>query len=386
MNRAVAWPSNPEKVEQTMTSMTRSTGAAAMLFAVFVAGAANATYYSITGGGGQLQFGVGTPIPLQPPQTTMITRAPIGTGTKFPPLLIPVNPDPRKALVRQTGSNPASLTVAPGALLRAPAAPKTVFDRNAQIRTKFSFSGPAAKQGTRTFKKNGWRTAPVSFPGVPSRSARVFYSGSTNRFGGRAQIHLGAQSQGRWIHPGAKLPCKHPDFGGLQATCVAQKVVWKPASLVAAGGGIATGGGHVTKGVVVTTPGGTTMPGTVDASITLFGHIAQAKAAVKTLGGVDNKATSVGFPWTTGRVELSQPSAIGAYEKFTITGKDSRTAKGSGTISLVAGALSDRNLPGPQANRAWMRFQLPEPDAALGAAAALAVLALCHGLVRRSTR
>jgi hypothetical protein len=97
-------------------------------------------------------------------------------------------------------------------------------------------------------------------------------------------------------------------------------------------------------------------------------------------------ATSIGFPWTTGRIIVSEPSAYGVYEKFTITGKDSRTPMGAGTISLVAGALSHRKLTGPNANRAWARYTLPEPGAVLGAVAALAVLGICHGAVPRRSR
>src|SRR5262249_25579845 len=161
----------------------------------------------------------------------------------------------------------------------------------------------------------------------------------------------GALSKGKWIYPAVKvLPCKHPDFGGLQASCVAQKIVWKPMSIVAAGGAMLSAGGKVTARTIVTTPGGTTMPGTVDASITASWGIAPPKAAAKTVGGIDDMATSVGFPWTTGRVVLSQTGAIGAYEKFTITGKDSRNAHGFGVISLVAGALSNRKFSGPNAN------------------------------------
>jgi hypothetical protein len=57
-----------------------------------------------------------------------------------------------------------------------------------------------------------------------------------------------------------------------------------------------------------------------------------------------------------------------------------------GTLSLVAGALSDRVTSGANANRSWSQFTLPEPGAVLGAAAALAILGVCHGLVRRRSR
>ena len=65
---------------------------------------------------------------------------------------------------------------------------------------------------------------------------------------------------------------------------------------------------------------------------------------------------------------------------------DNRTLMGGGTLSLVSGALSNRAISGPNANRGWMRLVLPEPKAALGAGAALAALAVCHALARRRTR
>jgi hypothetical protein len=40
--------------------------------------------------------------------------SPIGTGTMFPPLLIPVNPAENKRLVKQTvGADPTKMTVPP---------------------------------------------------------------------------------------------------------------------------------------------------------------------------------------------------------------------------------------------------------------------------------
>jgi hypothetical protein len=38
---------------------------------------------------------------------------------------------------------------------------------------------------------------------------------------------------------------------------------------------------------------------------------------------------------------------------------------------------------GPNGNRAWLRLNIPEPSAVLGAASGLGMLALCHALARR---
>jgi hypothetical protein len=99
-------------------------------------------------------------------------------------------------------------------------------------------------------------------------------------------------------------------------------------------------------------------------------------------GVVNNMATSIGFPWTTGALTISQPGAIAAPEKFHITGMDGRV-NGVGQIQLVSSALSKRVVTGPNANRAWAEFVVPEPGAVLGAAVALAALCICHRLVRR---
>ena len=71
-----------------------------------------------------------------------------------------------------------------------------------------------------------------------------------------------------------------------------------------------------------------------------------------------NMATSQGAPWTTGKVVISQPNAIGAPEKFTLSGRDDRTAGGGGSIQLVSGALSKRTASMSNANRGWIRLEL----------------------------
>jgi hypothetical protein len=373
-----------------MTSMFKFR-IACLLVAIGFAGAASAqTYYSITGGGGQAQIGDGLPLPIQVNKTG--GGQPIGTGTMFPPLLIPVNTKASKALVKQTGAAPMQMKVPPGVFKRVPTAAKVIGVANNnpkvfQVRTKLSFSGPANVKGTMTFKKDGVRTVNKTFAGAPA-GANAKYSGSTNRFGGPSQTRIAVLSKiGVWVNPGAMLPCKHPSFGGANASCLAPLVPAYPKTLAAAGGAM-TKAGKVTAGITVTTPGGppAMSPGVVILSIPNTTGIIAKSATAKKTGTLTNMATSVGFPWTTGKIVLSQPSALGVYEKFTITGMDARNSKGVGTISLVSGALSDRKLSGPNSNKSWARYTLPEPGPALGAAAALAVLGLCHGLVRRRSR
>src|SRR5262249_24418371 len=146
------------------------------------------------------QIGDGLPLPIQVNRTPM--GGPIGTKAMFPDkLLIPpvqaaitgnkVGPG---ATVKQTGSGPAQIKVPPGVFKRVPSAKLTIGVANNnpkvfQVRTKLSFSGPAVGPGTMTFKKDGVRTASVSFAGQPA-GATAFYSGSTNRFGGPSQTRV----------------------------------------------------------------------------------------------------------------------------------------------------------------------------------------------------
>jgi len=103
-----------------------------------------------------------------------------------------------------------------------------------------------------------------------------------------------------------------------------------------------------------------------------------------TAGFPSNMVTATkGFPWTTGAITISAPGT--PPELFFLSGTDMRVA-GSGNVSLVSGALSQRALSKANANRGWLSLTLPEPTAALGAAGALVMLGICHGLVRRRSR
>ena len=109
-----------------------------------------------------------------------------------------------------------------------------------------------------------------------------------------------------------------------------------------------------------------------------------------------NAAMSQPGPWTTGKVIISQTMpAGGGVEKFTLTGKDERTAAGGGTISLVSGALSTRIITGPNANRGWVRITMnglnpadtpTMSPVALAAAAGLLLLAAGYAVRRYSAQ
>ena len=341
---------------------------------IFTASGAHATYYSVTGGGAQFQIGHNRPLPLQNP--------PIAYGTMFPPLLIPVNPDPAKALVQQTaGPDPKQITIPPGVLHRPAPGAKALgvaffVPKLLQVRTNIEFSGPAPALGAAVLKAGG-RTGPpiVSFPVLPQGS-RVRYRKTVAQFGGPLQFRIQPASPIREFHNvGNKVPCKHPTFGGVDVACQARLLAQYPGTLAPFG---------AKAGFTTMTPGtpAPMSPNVVNASIpNATGLIAKSVSAKKT-GTATDMASSAGFPWTTGVVVVSQPSAHGLSEKYTITGMDSRV-NGVGTISLVSGAISNRALTGPNANRGWLRLTVPEPGAAISTGAALAMLAVCQSVVGR---
>jgi hypothetical protein len=350
-----------------------------ILVLLFAAPSASAqsVYFDVASGGGQFQIGDALPLPLQHPRTAM--GGPIGTTQMFPPLLIPVSPDPAKRLVRQKiGPDPRQMIVPPGVLHRKAPGRHALGGQGGvlEVRTNIAFSAPAPTLGSATLKAGGRTGAPVAT--FPASSGVVVYQKTVAQFGGPLQTRLvPATPPRKFALLGQKLPCKHPVFGGLDATCDAQLLAWSPGPLAAFGAPV----GFTT----MTSAPPPKSPNVVHASIPSPTFLIAKSASAVMSGIATDHGTSWGFPWTTGRVIVSQPSALGVYEKFSVTGMDSRV-NGFGTISLVSGALSDRALSGPHANRAWLRLTMPEPGAVIGAIAALATLAACHIVARRARR
>jgi hypothetical protein len=361
-----------------------------LLFAAPSSAGGGPQYYSLSGGGLQFQIGSERPMPIQPVPTTggkfPSPGKQIATMTVFPTLLIPVNPDPAKALVQQTsGPDPKQITVPPGAFHRPAPGPMTLgvarFNpKLLQVRTNIEISAPAPALGPVVLKAGG-RTGPplMSVPGINIGDV-VKYRKTAAQFGGPLRARLAAASPIREFAHGpkefAKLPCKHPAFGGLDVSCHAQLLAEYLGTLAVIGAPL---------NFITTTPGGPPpmSPNVVNASIpNITGLIAKSATAAVT-GTYTNMATSQGFPWTTGMITISAVEALGDSEQFRLTGMDSRV-NGIGTISLVSGAFSIRKFNGPNGNRGWLRLTVPEPGAAISAAAALAVVAVCHGVARKT--
>lgn len=102
----------------------------------------------------------------------------------------------------------------------------------------------------------------------------------------------------------------------------------------------------------------------------------------------NNTSASFGGPLTEGTITVHVTMTIdGGYEFFTLVGHDNRnTMTGGGNVQLVGGGISARTASGVNANRVTLNLTVPEPSAIGGFAASLAVLGLCHRLVRRRSR
>ena len=147
-------------------------------------------------------------------------------------------------------------------------------------------------------------------------------------------------------------------------------------------------------GLKNTNPAFTTASGVFTGNIGGNGTINAVGAAVT--DGMGNPvpftgqaATSWGFPGTTGKLTISVTQNAGAptqLETFTRTGGDNRTAGGEGIVVLVSGAVSARSISGPNGNRGWATYNVPEPSAIAAASAGFIALLGCQQLVRRRKR
>ncbi len=366
--------------------------ACSMLVVLGLAPSAQAKRWSLTGGGTQGHIGNGLALPIQAAATAMIT------GTVFPPLLVPVKGVPVllgttvKPLLTAMATPMGPVTKSgyqrrlqiPVAALSKPAAQKTV---------GVKFSNPTVfAVGTNINYR--WPVAPVDFStanAVPVATVAGFGGTMTYlnklglRFGGPGQtiVAAGTEPAGLigtsivtiYIKINATTPpCTHPAFAGAKAGCVAGILLAKPTGIGGVGGA---------TGMTVGTPG---FPFPVkNVAIMKMGAVplgtVLAKAQAATAALPTNMANSQPGPWTTGRVIISNPLAGGAGEKFTLSGKDARTAGGNGTISLVAGALSTRTASGKNANRGWLRLVLAAAPAAAAPSMSLGGIAAMIGLI-----
>ncbi len=384
-----------------------------------LAGAAQATQlqFSLVGGGGQIHIGNGLALPIQQAAT------PGQTGTVFPPLGVPVRTGPApliagtivKSLKSTAGGKQGyqrRLSVPVGVLSKA-AGQTTVGVKFSNpnlfaVGTNLKFTWPAAPAVLSTGAAVGGGGTGVAT--ISAHGGSMTYSNALGkRFGGPAHFALSPGAPAGdfpqapvtiWLKVNLATPaCTHsaPFFGGPPATpntaCVAGVVLANPTGLAGPGGvstlslttmGAAVGGPNVALAKLGTSPLGTLLPGLAPPVVT---KPYPFPAATNPLIPPNNNATSRPGPWTTGNIVITNAAATPA-ETFTLSGKDSRTANGAGTIQFVSGALSSRAATGGNANRGWLRLVLTSPQpvpamSPLGLAAMAGLLLLTAGYVMR---
>jgi len=328
----------------------------------------------------RFQIGNGLPIPI------VFLPAPRG-GVVIPAVTFPFPTSP--ATVSQTGaSDPLTLKI-PAGVLKAVGPPVLnipVFLANPkvfQVATDFGLSLPAA-----TFMKGG-RVGPAAATWCPGSAVPTAgynpscasgsgappgllrYSKTTNQFGGAVG--------GKAIFAGKANVAFAAAFVAGCAPVGACLVAFNNAY------GASPGAIGNTWGKIGLSAPAPVMPGVFPAKVTGMGAVTKLYTSLGAGTGPTNKATSFAGPWTTGKLTVSQPKALGGKEIFVRTGSDMRVS-GVGGISLISGSVSLRTLSGPNANRGWLTMNVPEPGAAGGAAGALLALAACHVLVRRRSR
>jgi hypothetical protein len=363
--------------------------------------ATQAADYNLVGGGGQFQIGGGLPLPIQVVETTGGTMMNnVATGTVFPPLLVPTVPG--KTVMGTTVMAVQKQLTVPQHVLSRVGQQRTLgqFGQNPNlyaVGTNLNFQWPGLQATFNTTKRTGGKT--TTFATI--LGANIRYSNPlANKFGGPAQFRVtpGASSgllaqpvtiYGIAVKGPGNPPCIHtaltPALGtGGNPACVAGIAMALPTltttnttqQLGVAGGPVSNS--MTTPGRTAATIGVGPAPGVGVGKFGPNGTVTHFFFTPNSNPGFTNMATTVGYPWTTGMLTISNSGAAGTPEVFMITGKDNRTAGGAGSIQLVAGGLGQRTTSGSNANRAWVRLQLSTdaPAASPGMLAAGAGLIL----------
>ncbi len=365
-----------------------------LLLGLSVAGGAQAEKFSLIGGGAQFHIGTGLALPIQ-----AAVQQPTNP-TEFPPLLVGILPGQvvdgtiARPLVSASGKAAYQRRLhVPAGALSNPANLTTVGVRDTNptlyaVATNLQFVWPAS--GAEFDIKPGGPSTTVVGPG----GASLFYNNVLGqRFGGPAPglILEGSPSGLIASRPvtlfldidgtAVTAPCIHTALpGGTNPGCIAGLL----AAVTKLGQPQAIGNAN---GVSVTTRGakffgnniaimnlGATPKGTVNLAVPV---------AFNPGIPATNMATSIAGSWTSGQLVVTNNGALGDTETFTLSGKDSRTANGGGTIQMVSGSVSARTVSGPNANRGWVALELSPAIAgtpalsplAQGAAAGLMLLA-----------
>ncbi|MCP4039951.1 MAG: hypothetical protein GY733_23600 [bacterium] len=369
-------------MKSTISKLRLTSLLVAFAFVAGLAATASATVHPLNGNG-RFQIGDGLPIPAT------FQAAPNGR-------VLPVT----GAVVSQTGTDPMALKFQ-GSELKAAVVPFMipVLATNGvvfQVKTSLGVSYPdgayTLSSGGRTGASvvsfcPGSAVTPTGNPGCASAAAGggpfkglMIYTKTSNQFGGAmtGRIYGGADVAIR-----GSFTMASPTMGLGTGFKINMALANANTSGTGAAGN-AFGGNGVTASPA---PPSGMLTGTVNFPAGTIVSIATTNPSA----GVPNPATSYGAPWTTGQVVVSETLALAGTEMFTLTGADSRVS-GVGSISLVAGGLSNRAVSGPNANRGWLNLSIGSPLGSLpsmsgpGIAALVGLMSLAGGYAMRQRR
>jgi hypothetical protein len=329
-----------------------------MFLVTGMATVASAGIYSLTGNA-RAQIGDGLPLPIT-------TVAPPNGKVPLSGVIFQTNgPDPKEiridANVNQWGPQPVNNF--------------GLWNANNQvfhISTALTINGPVApvvfKAGggghpsldTATWCPGNPIGSPCTNPTNPGNTvqASIKYQKTSNKFGGVLQSNVGGTVQ-LWLNAGfagTALPCDGVPPGTMTPaptpTCrgALSAIVPAPTGVVGGAWGNAYSNGAVAAPPIYNVK--VSVGGVVTSTGTFLGNLPAG-----------NNVKSFGAPFTTGIVKVSAPLAKGpgpgtpSPEVFTISGSDNRV-NGIGTISLVAGGVSNRLLSGDNANRNWLNYNV----------------------------
>jgi hypothetical protein len=366
-----------------MNSITSKLRLTSLLVAfAFVAGLAATASASVhpLSGNARFQIGDGLPIPIG------FTAPPNGKIGVVPGAVVsqPAGPDPRAIVF---GGGELTWSVVPFVI--------PVFANNPAVFQVLTSLGVTYPLGVNTVSAGG-RTGAATVhycqgqvvtptgdpncatPGAgPGVNGLMIYTATGNQFGGAMSGRVFGGADVALYGGGLPAPCS----GSM---CVIAMALASPNSTGTGGVGSVFGGSGMS-------PGAAPASGILTGMVTAMGLVTSATPTGAMNPGLANPASGGGGPWTTGMLTISVTAALAGAEVFVISGGDSRVS-GVGSISLVAGGVSNRGVSGPNANRGWLNLTIGSPLGALpsmsgpGIAALVGLMSLAGGYAMRQRR
>jgi hypothetical protein len=210
--------------------------------------------------------------------------------------------------------------------------------------------GPQGTRGSAVFYSGGRTGASVTSPTVAAAfpGSSVKYTKTGNQFGGTAHSRVSGEVTVWAPAPGVIAPC------APGPTCIAVKIFVDVGADPPEGNGPTTIGGGPFGNTTIDMPVAIA-PGIFVAGVATDGSVYFKTPTPSGNAAPTNQAHNWVAPWTTGRITVKATKAKGSPETFILSGSDGRV-DGIGSLSLVTGAVSTRQLTGPNANRGWLNL------------------------------